>query len=147
MARPASFNKRDNEKKKLSKRLEKQKKKEERKNAPKGSFEDMIAYVDENGMIIDTPPETEQKEEINVEDIMISIPKKEEDTEPSLYRGRVEYLDTTKGFGFIKNLSSTDKYFFHVSNCPENIKVDNIVLFELERGVKGMNAVKITIDK
>lgn len=49
-------------KKRLAKRAEKQKKKEEKKLAPKAtSFEDMIAYVDENGVITSTPPEENTK--------------------------------------------------------------------------------------
>ena len=58
MAKPVSFNKRENEKKKSAKRLEKQKKKAERKSVPKvKGFDNMIAYVDENGIISSTPPE------------------------------------------------------------------------------------------
>ena len=51
MAKPISFTKRDLEKKKQEKRLAKQQKKEERKSNGTSSFEDMIAYVDENGML------------------------------------------------------------------------------------------------
>ena len=40
-------------------------------------LEDMIAYVDENGMITSTPPaENTPKEEIKLEEIVISTPKK-----------------------------------------------------------------------
>ena len=49
MAGSQSFGKRENEKKKQAKRLEKQKRKEERQAAGTSSFDDMIAYVDENG--------------------------------------------------------------------------------------------------
>lgn len=50
MAKYASFGKRENEKKKQARRVEKQNRKEERKSSGKAtSFEDMIAYVDENG--------------------------------------------------------------------------------------------------
>ncbi len=59
MANSASYNKRQVEKNKRAKRKEKLKKKEERKNSPKSTFADMIAYVDENGVIVDTPPESE----------------------------------------------------------------------------------------
>ncbi len=111
MAKPATFNKRDNEKKKQTKRLEKQKRKDERKTAGKSSFDDMIAYVDANGMISDTPPDMQNKEKINQEDILISIPKKEKE-EIVENKGRVEHFNTSKGYGFIKNLNSTDKYFF-----------------------------------
>ena len=143
MARPASFNKRDVEKKKQSKRLAKEKKKEERKSTEKGkSFEDMIAYVDENGMIVDTPPEIAAKS-VNSEDIMISTPKKDESQEPEKYKGRVEHLNDLKGYGFIKDLAGVEKYFFHVSNCPRDIAEGQIVFFQLARGKKGMNAVDI----
>ena len=52
MAKSVTYNKRENEKKKQARRAEKQKKKEDRKLLGKAnSFDDMIAYVDENGMI------------------------------------------------------------------------------------------------
>ena len=57
MARSMTVDKRENEKKRLAKRAEKQKKKEEKKLSGKASsFEDMIAYVDENGVITSTRP-------------------------------------------------------------------------------------------
>lgn len=144
MARPTTFNKRDNEKKKQTKRLEKQKRKDERKTSGKSSFDDMIAYVDENGMISSTPPDMVKKEKINSEDIQISTPKKEKE-EVSQRKGRVEHFNASKGYGFIKDLSGTDKYFFHISNAPENIAEGNIVSFELERGARGLNAINIEI--
>ena len=55
MAKSISADKRENEKKRLARRAEKQKKKEEKKLSNKAnSFEDMIAYVDKNGMITST---------------------------------------------------------------------------------------------
>lgn len=145
MAKSISFNKRENEKKKQSKRLEKQKRKEERKaNATSGSLDDMIAYVDENGNITSTPPEEriKKKEEVKLEDIAVSTPKKV-DMGPIILRGRVEHFNSDKGYGFIKDLDGTEKYFFHISSAPENIKEGNIVFFETEKGTKGMNAVRI----
>lgn len=78
MAKSISADKRENEKKRLARRAEKQKKKEEKKLSNKAnSFEDMIAYVDKNGMITSTPPaENTPKEEIKLEEIVISTPKK-----------------------------------------------------------------------
>lgn len=57
MAKSNSFNKREIEKNKQQKRKEKQQRKEDKKNNPTDSFEDMIAYVDENGVITSTPPD------------------------------------------------------------------------------------------
>ena len=107
----------------------------------------MIAYVDEFGVITDTPPDPDKKkEEVDLENIMVSTPKKE-DVEETELNGRVDYFNAEKGYGFIKNLSNTDKYFFHVSNAPANIAEGNMVTFELERGDRGMNAVKIVLAK
>lgn len=139
-----SFNKRELEKKKDQKRKEKLQRKEERKASGSKSFDDMIAYVDENGMITSTPPDPDKKQEVELETIMVSTPKKEE-TEESIPEGRVEYFNRDKGFGFIVNTSGTEKYFFHVSNAPANIAEGDKVTFELERGEKGMNAVKIAL--
>ncbi len=140
-----SFNKKELEKKKEQKRKEKQLRKEERKASGSRSFDDMIAYVDENGMITDTPPDPDRKQEVELDDIVVSTPKKEEVEETPILKGRVEYFNSSKGYGFIKNLANAEKYFFHVSNAPANITEGNIVTFELERGEKGMNAVRIAL--
>jgi Cold shock proteins len=140
-----SFNKREQEKKKEQKRQEKLKRKEERKaNGGSTSFEDMIAYVDENGVITSTPPDQTSKQKVDIEDIAISTPKKE-DLEDPILKGRVEYFNPDKGYGFIKHTGSMDKYFFHVSSAPASITEGNMVTFELERGQKGMNAVRIAL--
>ena len=146
MAKYASFGIRENEKKKQARRVEKQNRKEERKSSGKAtSFEDMIAYVDENGMITSVPPELRQKEEINQEDILISTPKKE-DVAPVILRGRVDYFNEAKGFGFIRDLSGTEKYFFHVNNVVDDISVNDIVTFDLERGDRGLSAVNVCLE-
>lgn len=147
MAKSNSFNKRELEKKKDQKRKEKLKRKEERKaNTGGRSFEEMIAYVDENGVICDTPPDLENKQEIEIENIIISTPKKEDIEEVPL-RGRVEHFNSDKGYGFIKNMANGDKYFFHISNAPADIIEGNMVTFELERGDRGINAVRIVLTK
>lgn len=93
--------KRENEKKRLAKREEKLKRKENRKTN-KSSIDDMIAYVDEYGMISSTPPEENvKKKEINIEEIMIATPKKE-DEEPVILRGRVEFLMSLEDLGLSK---------------------------------------------
>ena len=137
MAKYASFGKRENEKKKQARRVEKQNRKEERKSSGKAtSFEDMITSV---------PPELRQKEEINQEDILISTPKKE-DVAPVILRGRVDYFNEAKGFGFIRDLSGTEKYFFHVNNVVDDISVNDIVTFDLERGDRGLSAVNVCLE-
>lgn len=61
--RSQKFLKKQRDDKKKKKQDEKQQKKEERKkNSPGGNLEDMIAYVDENGNITDTPPSEKKSE-------------------------------------------------------------------------------------
>lgn len=142
MGRPVTFGKKENEKKKQARRLEKQNRKEERKLAGKANgFDDMIAYVDENGRITSTPPDADrEKNEMSQEEIMISTPKQEA---PVIRKGRVEHFNTLKGYGFIKDLAGTEKYFFHVNNVMADIVENDIVTFDLERGKRGMNAINI----
>ena len=97
MAGSQSFGKRENEKKKQAKRLEKQKRKEERQAAGTSSFDDMIAYVDENGNFTNIPPEERKKETVKLEDIAIATPKKDE-MEPEILKGRVEHFNEAKGY-------------------------------------------------
>ena len=146
MAKSTSFNKRELEKKKEQKRMEKQQRKETRKAGGVSSFDDMIAYVDESGRLTNTPPDPDKKMKVDLENIAVSTPKKEE-TEMEPLKGRVEHFNTDKGFGFIKETGRVNKYFFHVKNAPEGIAEGNMVTFELERGQRGMNAVSIELLK
>ncbi|MEQ3691849.1 MAG: cold shock domain-containing protein [Flavobacterium sp.] len=143
MARPQeTFNKKEKEKLKLKKKQEKQLKKDARKAS--GKTDDMFVYVDENGHLTNTPPDPTKKIVIEAEDIEIGIPKKEDVEEvPTDRKGTVDYFDTSKGFGFIKEVDSADKYFFHVSSLLDEVKEGNLVTYELEKGPKGMNAVRV----
>jgi len=141
-----TFNKLEKEKKKLKKREEKRKKKEERKaNSNKGAgFDSMIAYVDEYGQLTDTPPDPSKKIKVDASSIEIGIPKKVHVEEESVDRtGKVSFFDSSKGFGFIIETDTQEKYFVHVSGVLEEIQENDKVTFELERGLKGMNAVQV----
>ena len=136
---------REREKLKQTKRQDKQKKKEERLSGGSRSFEDMLAYVDENGVLHTTPQDVKPKEEIDVSQIEISVPRQSEIEEEEPMSGRVEYFTASKGYGFIKDAAGSEKYFFHITNAPAGIAEGDRVTFELERGTRGMNAVRIVI--
>ncbi len=138
-----SFNKKEKEKKRLKKRQEKQQKREERRaNSEGGGIENMMAYVDEDGNITDTPPDPTKKKKVDAKSIEIGVPKREEQTNP-LRMGRVEFFNDSKGYGFIKELETQKKYFVHINGLLEEIKENDKVSFELERGMKGMNAIRV----
>lgn len=139
-----SFNKSEKEKKRLKKQKDKLTKKLERRaNSEGGGLDNMIAYVDENGMITDTPPDPSKKIKIKASSIEIGIPKKEDKNESNVLEGKVSYFDESKGFGFIIDSQTQEKYFVHVSGLTEEIKENDKVSFELQRGLKGMNAVNV----
>ena len=145
MAKRITSGKREREKIEQTKRLDKQRKREERQNSGSRNFEDMLAYVDENGVLHTTPPDVKPREEIDASQIEISIPRRSEPDEIIPFQGRVEYFDAAKGYGFIKDSDNGEKYFFHITNAPAEIAEGNRVTFEIERGTRGMNAVRISI--
>jgi cold shock CspA family protein len=145
-----TYNKSEKEKKRLKKRELKKKKMEARKLDVKenGSKGIEFAYVDHNGNLTDTPPDPTLKVEVELEDIILGIPKKEEgEAEDPIRKGKVSFFDSSKGFGFIVDSENQEKYFTHVSGLIDDISENDKVTFELERGMKGMNAVKVTLQK
>ncbi|GMN08900.1 cold shock domain-containing protein [Croceitalea sp. MTPC9] len=146
-----TYSKSEKEKKRLKRREDKQKKKEARRAEAKENGGGIpLAYVDFNGNLVDTPPDPSMKVEIEAEDIVLGIPKKEEgDVEEfdPVRTGKVSFFDTSKGFGFIIDSEDQEKYFCHVSGLIDEIAENDKVTFELEKGMKGMNAVKVTLIK
>ena len=147
-----TFNKSEKEKKRLKKREDKRKKMEARKadKEANGTAHDEFVYVDFNGNLTSTPPDPSLKEVVDIEDIILGIPKKtDEDREAfnPVRQGTVSFFDTSKGFGFIIDNENKEKYFCHVSGLKDEIVEGNLVSFELEKGQRGMNAVKVTLVK
>jgi len=103
----------------------------------------MMAYVDENGMITDTPPDPTKRVLIDASEIELGIPKREDVEVDPEHQGKIDFFDTSKGFGFIRETGSQERYFVHVSGMMEEVGEGDKVIFELERGPKGMNAVKV----
>ena len=107
------------------------------------SFEDLIAYVDENGNLSDTPPDLTKKNKIKAEDIQLGVPARERDETDPIKKGKLEFYNNDKGYGFIKEDITNDKYFVHVSSLNGEIIEGDKISFELEMGPKGMNAVRV----
>jgi len=139
-----TFNKKEKEKKRIKKRLDKQKKKEERMaNSEGGDLDSMIAYVDEHGNLSDTPPDPANKTKVKAKNIEIGVPKREKEDLTIERKGKVEFFNDQKGFGFIKDIDTQEKFFVHVHGLIDKIQENDTVVFEIERGLKGMNAIKV----
>jgi len=145
-----TFNKKEIRNKKEKKRKEKEKKRLARKELEKSgsSLDDMIAYVDENGMLTSTPPDPSKKTEIKAEDIEIAIPNKEpEDPADAIKKGIVTFYNDAKGFGFIRDNETKQSIFVHVNNAEDEIKEGNLVSYEIGKGPKGPTALNVKLVK
>ena len=60
-------------------------------------------------------------------------------------QGIVKFFNETKGFGFIKPTNSNTDIFVHSSGLIDEIRENDLVEYEEERGKKGMNAVKVKV--
>ncbi len=144
-----SFNKKEVRNKKEKKRKDKEKKRLAKKDQDKkGGLNDMIAYVDENGMISSTPPDPDKKIETKLEDIEISIPKQDNSNAVNPIRtGTVTYFNSSKGFGFIKDSETQDSVFVHVNDVEGDIGEGDKVNYEVVKGHKGPAAVDVKVLK
>ena len=143
-----SWNKKERQKKKQKEKSDKEDKMRERKeNAKKGkSLNDMMAYIDENGNISDTPPDPRKKVVIKLEDIQIGVPEYIPPSPEELNRkGKVTFFNQEKGFGFIKDLASQESIFVHANNLSGDVKENDKVSFEIEMGNRGPFAVNVKI--
>lgn len=140
-----TFSKKEKEKKRLQKRKEKEQKRAERKaNSKQGqSLDEMMAYVDENGNISDTPPDPTKKRKIKEEDIELGSRNREGMDVVTTRKGKVTYFNTAKGYGFIKDLITQESIFVHANALSIVIKENDLVAFETEHGVKGLNAKNV----
>jgi cold shock CspA family protein len=144
-----TYGKKDVRTKKEKKRKEKEAKRLERKeNKGSTSLDDMIAYVDEFGNITSTPPDLSQRTTVQIEDISIGVPKGAEPDPADLIKtGIVNFFDETKGFGFIKDTTTQQDVFVHANGLLEPIKEGNKVKYEVVKGLKGLNAINVKVDR
>ena len=106
----------------------------------------MLAYVDENGNLSNTPPDPKKMKKVRQEDIEIGVPK-QQDIDPAdlIRKGTVTFFNEAKGYGFIKDLETQQSVFVHVNGLREAIKENSKVIFEVEMGPKGANAVNVSL--
>ena len=140
-----TFNKKEKEKKRQKKQQEKKEKAELRKaSSGKGKgLEDMMAYIDENGNITDTPPTTQKQKPVLAESILVATPKKVDEPEDSLKTGIISFFNSAKGYGFIRDESTRENVFFHVNGLKFQANENDKVNYTTEKGPKGLNAIEI----
>ncbi len=112
------------------------------------ALDEMLAYVDEFGNITDTPPDpTVKKKEVKASSIEIGVPKKEREDITAERRGKVAFFNDSKGYGFINQDGTQERYFVHINGLIDQVQEGDKVSFQLEKGAKGMNAIEVKILK
>jgi cold shock CspA family protein len=139
-----TWNKKERQKKKDKEKKDKAEKMRDRKeNSSKKSLDDMMAYVDENGNISATPPDPKKRKEIKLEDIEIGVPEYVHSEEEQFHTGRVTFFNQEKGFGFIKDQVTQESIFVHINNLSGPVQESDKVIFEIEKGPRGLAAVNV----
>lgn len=62
-----------------------------------------------------------------------------------MQEGKVKFFNNTKGFGFITPNDGGQDLFVHSTGLRENIRENDDVIFDVERGQKGMNATNVCV--
>ena len=60
-------------------------------------------------------------------------------------KGTVKFFNQTKGFGFITPEEGGKDVFVHSSGLADNIRDGDVVMFEVQEGPKGLNAVNVKV--
>jgi len=63
----------------------------------------------------------------------------------TMQKGTVKFFNSSKGFGFIKPADSGEDIFVHSSGLIDEIRENDQVQYEVEKGKKGLNAVNVQV--
>jgi len=63
----------------------------------------------------------------------------------TMKEGTVKFFNNARGFGFIKVNDSDEQVFVHHSNLVDEIKEDDKVKFEVEKGDRGLRATNVSL--
>ena len=140
-----TYNKKEKEKKRLKQQQDKKTRSAERKAQKRdgNSLDDMIAYIDENGNLTDTPPDPSKKQVYLAEDIEIGVPRREESGPEPLSTGTVIFFNDQKGFGFISRQPGNDRIFFHIKDLLAPVSEGDLVSFISAHGPRGLCAEQV----
>ncbi|MEX0981776.1 MAG: cold shock domain-containing protein [Bacteroidales bacterium] len=61
--------------------------------------------------------------------------------------GTVKFFNNAKGFGFITPDDNSKDVFVHKTDLIDRIKDGDKVVYDIEEGEKGLNAVRVQLDQ
>ena len=59
--------------------------------------------------------------------------------------GKIKFFRESKGFGFVIDDDTKKEHFVHISGLIDAVKSNERVSFELEKGKRGLMAVKVKL--
>lgn len=62
-----------------------------------------------------------------------------------MQEGTVKFFNETKGFGFISPANGSEDIFVHISGLNDEVKENDKVVFDVQNGKKGLNAVNVRL--
>ncbi|HVD97728.1 MAG TPA: cold shock domain-containing protein [Cytophagaceae bacterium] len=62
-----------------------------------------------------------------------------------MQKGTVKFFNNSKGFGFIKSEETGEDIFVHSTGLIDQIRENDHVKYEVERGKKGLNATNVKL--
>jgi cold shock protein len=63
----------------------------------------------------------------------------------NMKEGKVKFFNNAKGFGFITVKDTNEEVFVHSTNLIDDIREDDDVTFDVEKGDRGLSAVKVRL--
>ncbi|RYD96623.1 MAG: cold-shock protein [Sphingobacteriales bacterium] len=62
-----------------------------------------------------------------------------------MQEGTVKFFNESKGFGFITPSNGTEDIFVHISGLQSDIRESDSVVYDVQQGKKGLNAVNVRL--
>ena len=110
------------------------------------SLEQYIIQTSANGWLLQITPTIysyHQKIALKITNYFTVIDWKNLLSDNNMQEGTVKFFNKTKRFGFIT--TGKEDIFVHISGLKDNIRQNDEVIFEIENGNNGLNAVNVRL--
>ncbi|MEN9302765.1 MAG: hypothetical protein RL264_1194 [Bacteroidota bacterium] len=62
-----------------------------------------------------------------------------------MQEGKIKFFNESKGFGFITPSNGSEDVFVHITGLVDKVKENDTVVFEVQQGKRGLNAVNVKL--
>ncbi|MCH5599782.1 cold-shock protein [Niabella ginsengisoli] len=103
----------------------------------------MLAYVDENGNLTETPPDKNARPSQIIPPVVAN--SNALNAVDNTRKGIVTFFDPNKGYGFIKDSQTQESIFVHINSSSVQLKENLKVAFEMQKGPRGFAAANVQL--